>query len=141
GHFGMPHMDGKPATVNQYQYQDREVITAMIPGRKIALITYNGWDKVCNLVHQGRNAEAEESTVLYAYRKRIEKNPAIELMISVMLHSTDGGEWTEEELSPIKEIRIMDVMPSHSVLGAEIRLADNRTYIIDFKDIDGYKSC
>jgi hypothetical protein len=71
----------------------------------------------------------------------MDKNPAMELMISVLLHSAVGGEWTEEELSPIKEIRIMDITPSRSVLGAEIRLNDNRIYEVDFKDIDGYKSC
>jgi hypothetical protein len=141
GHFGLPHINGKKASVNQFQDGDRKVITALIPGRKLALITYHGWDKVCSVIHEGRNAEADESTVLYAWRKRIEKNPSIELMISVMLHRTDNEEWTEDELNPIKEIRIMDVTPSRSILGAEIRLADNRTYEIDFKDIDGYKSC
>ncbi|MGC3988865.1 MAG: hypothetical protein QM796_04110 [Chthoniobacteraceae bacterium] len=79
--------------------------------------------------------------MLYAYRKRIEKNPAMELMISVILHKTDDVPWTAEELSPIKELKIMDVTPKGSVLGAELTLASGRTYSIDFKDIDGYKSC
>jgi hypothetical protein len=35
----------------------------------------------------------------------------------------------------------MDVTPSGSVLGAEITLADNTKHVIDFKDIDGFKSC
>jgi hypothetical protein len=141
GHFGLPHMDGKQAALNQFQDGGRKVITASVPGRKLALITYHGWDKVCSVSHEGRNAEAKESTVLYAYRKRTEKNPAIELMISVMLHRMDNDEWTEDELNPIKEIRIMDVTPSKSILGAELRLSGNRIYKIDFKDIDGYKSC
>ncbi len=141
GHFGLPHMNGEPAVVNHFEDGDRKVITASIPGRRLALITYHGWDKVSRLTHEGRNAEAEESTVLYAYRKRIEKNPAMELMISVMLHRRDSDDWTEEELSPIKDIRIMEITPSRSVLGAEILLADNRRYVIDFKEVDGHKSC
>jgi hypothetical protein len=35
----------------------------------------------------------------------------------------------------------MDVMPSGSVIGAGITLADGSKYVIDFKDVDGYKSC
>jgi hypothetical protein len=79
--------------------------------------------------------------VLFAHRKRVPKNPAMELMISVMLHKTDNTEWTEEELSPLRQIDLMDVMPSGSVIGAGITLADGSQYIVDFKDVDGYKSC
>ena len=37
-------------------------------------------------------------------RNEWKKNPAMELMIMVLLHKTDDSEWTEEELSPIKEL-------------------------------------
>ena len=141
GHYGLPHYNGKKAIVNQFEDKDKKVITAAIDGRQLALITYNGWDKVSYITHKGRNAEADESTVIYAYRKRTDKNPAMELMITVLLHKTDNSEWTEAELSPIKKLKIMDLTPSHSVLGAEIILADNRKYLVDFKNIDGYKSC
>ena len=67
-------------------------------------------------VHRGFNAEADESTVLFAYRKRTAKNPAMELMITVMLHKTDDSAWTKEELSPVKDIKLVDVMPSGSVV-------------------------
>ena len=65
----------------------------------------------------------------------------MELMISIMLHKTDDSAWTQEELSPLKDIKIMDVTPTRSVLGAEITLFNGKTHFIDFKDIDGYKSC
>ncbi len=141
GHFGLPHIKGEKATVQQFEDGTKKVITASVTGRKVALITYNGWDKVCSMTHEGRNAEADESTVIYAYRKRNAKNPAMELMISVLLHKTDDFEWTPEELSPIKSFNIIDVTRSNSVLGAKIHLADNRHYEVDFKNIDGYKSC
>ena len=89
----------------------KKCITASIPGRQVALIAYNGWDSVQSQVHRGFNAEAEESTVLFAYRKRTPKNPPMELMISVMLHKTDDTAWTKEELSPLKDIKLMDVIP------------------------------
>jgi hypothetical protein len=62
-------------------------------------------------------------------------------MISAMLHSTTDTPFTKEELSPIKQIKVLDVMPSGSVVGAEISLSSGVRHVIDFKDIDGYKSC
>jgi hypothetical protein len=141
GHFGMPHLDGQKAVVHQFEEGDKKVITAAIPGRQIALITYHGWDKLESLVHTNRNAEANESTVIFARKKRTAKNPQMELMITVMLHKMDDTEWTEEELTPIKEIEIMDVTPSHSALGAVITLHNDDRYEIDFRDIDGKRSC
>jgi hypothetical protein len=137
GHFGLPHLNGEKAVVSQYEEGNKKVITAAIKGRRIALITYAGWDKLDSFVHTNRNAEADESTVIFAYKKRVAKNPAMELMITVMLHKTDDSEWTPEELSPIKKIEMMDVTPLFSALGANITLADNRTHEVYFDKIDG----
>lgn len=79
--------------------------------------------------------------MLFVHRGRTAKNPAMELMIAAMLHKTDDAPWTPEELDPVKAIRIMEVTPSGSVLGAEITLADNTTYQVDFKNIDGLRNC
>lgn len=141
GHFGMPHLNGRKAIVNQFDDGDKKVITASIEGRQVALIIYSGWDKVDNVVHTGRNAEADESTVIYAYRKRMAKNPAMELMISAMLHKTNDSEWTKEELSPIRKIEIMDITPAYSALGANIILSDGNQYEVYFEEIDGKRMC
>ena len=141
GHFGMPHIAGQKAVINRFEDGDKKVMTASIPGRRVALITYNGWDKLDTLVHTNRNAEADESTVIFASKKRMAKNPPMELMISVMIHRMDNQEWTEEELSPIKDIQIMDITPEYSALGATITLFNGEKYEIDFKDIDGKRSC
>ncbi|RPJ24251.1 MAG: DUF2264 domain-containing protein [Chloroflexi bacterium] len=148
GHYGLPHIAGKQAVVHQFEDkrsspvdQTKKVITAAIPGRQLALITYHGWDEINCLIHSGRNAEADESTVLYAYRKRTSKNPAMELMITVLLHKMDDAEWTEEELSPIKAIRFMDITPAYSPLGATITLSSGKTYEVDFVNIDGNRTC
>jgi len=141
GHFGMPHIGGQKAEIRQYEDETKKVITASIPGRQIAVISYRGWDRLDRLVHSNRNAEADQSTVIYAYKKRMQKNPPMELMITVMLHKITDKEWTEEELSPIKEIRILDLMPEYSALGAFIVLSDGKNYEIDFKDIDGKRMC
>jgi hypothetical protein len=141
GHFGLPHIDGKKAEVQAFERGTRKVLTASIPGRRLAMIAYDGWDDLQSRTHSGFNAEAGESTVLFAHRKRVTKNPGMELMISVMLHKTDDTAWTEEELSPLGRIDLVDVMPSGSAIGAAITLADGSTYVVDFKDVDGFKSC
>jgi hypothetical protein len=141
GHFGMPHIGGQKAVINQFEDGDKKVITSSISGRRIALITYRGWDKLDSLVHTNRNAEADESTVIFAYKKRMAKNPPMELMISVLIHRMDGNEWTEEDLSPIKDIQIMEITPDYSALGATITLFNGEKHEIDFKDIDGKRSC
>jgi hypothetical protein len=141
GHYGLPHLGRKKAIIRQFEDETKKVITASIPGRQLALIAYRGWDRIDCLVHSGRNAEADESTVLYAYKKRTAKNPAMELMITVLLHKMDDSEWTEEELSPIKSIHIMDITPAYSALGATITLSNNKTYEVDFVNIDGNRTC
>ena len=137
----MPHLNEQKAVVNQFDDGDKKVITASIPGRRLALIIYHGWDKLESLVHQNRNAEADESTVIYAYKKRMDKNPAMELMVTVLVHRMDNEEWTEEELSPIKELEIVDITPTGSALGANIVLHNGEKYEVDFKDIDGKRTC
>ncbi|MCE4564693.1 DUF2264 domain-containing protein [Maribellus sp. CM-23] len=141
GHFGLPHLNGKQAEVKQFELNGRKIITAKIEGRQVALICYSGWDSLHSLVHANCNAEAEESTVIYARKKRMEKNPSMELMIVAMLHKTDDSEWTEEELSPVKELDIMDITPGLAPLGASITLNNGEKYLVDFKNIDGKRSC
>jgi hypothetical protein len=141
GHFGLPHIKGEKPVIHQFEDGNRKVITAAIKGRQVALIAYHGWDKLESIVHTNRNAEAEESTVIYAHKKRMQKNPPMELMISVMLHKTNDSEWTSEELSPISNIVIMDVTPVGSALGAKITLSDNKVYEVYFEEIDGHRRC
>lgn len=141
GHYGLPHVGGQRAVVKKIEDGQKKGFTASIPGRQLAFFAYNGWDSVQAQVHRGYNAETEESTVLGAHRKRLAKNPAMELMISVMLHKTDDSAWTAEELSPIKTIKLLDVMPSGSAIGAELTLAGGAKHVVDFKDVDGHKSC
>jgi hypothetical protein len=141
GHFGLPHVGGVKPSFASFEKGGGKGMTATIEGRSLAFIAYAGWDSVEALDHEGRNAEESMSTVLFARRKRTAKNPAMELMISALLHRTDGRPWSDDELSPIKKLEIMEMTPSYSVLGARITLRDGKTYLVDFKDIDGYRSC
>jgi hypothetical protein len=141
GHFGLPHLNGQKALISSFEDDTKKVITASISGRKVALIIYCGWDDVDFMEHTNRNAEADESTVIYTHKKRTAKNPPLELMVSVMLHKMDDTDWTEEELSPIKNLKINEITPNNSVLGATITLSNGEKYEVDFKDIDGNRTC
>ena len=141
GHFGMPHIDGNPAEVRQFEKDGRKVITASINGRKTALIIYEGWDSLQKLTHTKHNAETDERTVIYAYRKRTAKNPPMELMISALVHKTDDSEWTDEELSTVGEIRILDVTPEYAALGTGLTLCDGSVRKIYYPQIDGNRRC
>ena len=112
-----------------------------LPDRNVTLLIYNGWDKLDVMQESGRIAAADDSTVLYAYCKRTEQNPAMELMISVMLHKADDENWTADQLDIINDFRIMDVTASGFVLGCEVTLSTGNIYMVDFKDVDSYKSC
>jgi hypothetical protein len=137
----LPHLGGKPALTQAFSDARRKVLTAAIPGRRVALVAYSGWDDLSARVHSGRNAETDESTVVYAHKKRLAKNPAMELMICVLLHRLDDGTWTDEELDPVKSIEIMDITPSYSALGVRLQLRDGRNLMIDFANIDGERKC
>lgn len=141
GTYGLPHAAGTKATVTEIGDEMRMGITASVPGKQTALLCYQGWDTVAPLVHSGNNAEADESTVLFGYRKRTQQNPPMELMISVLLHKTDDSPWTSEELSPIRSIHVEDVTKTYSALGTTVTLTDGTAYEVDFVDIDGYRSC
>lgn len=141
GHFGLPHLDGGQAMVKYHHEEDRKIATASISGRQLAVISYHGWDSVDHLVHSGRNAESEESTVVFLRKKRLQKNPPMELMISVFLHKTYNKEWNERELSPIKEFKVSEITRNNSTLGVLVTLAGGEEYMVDFKEIDGRRGC
>jgi hypothetical protein len=141
GHYGMPHIGGKAPVIKTFEKNGKKVILATGSGRSLALVSYNGWESLRSFNHKGRNAEADESTVIYAYRKSKWKNPPMELLITVMLHEMDETEWTDEELFPVKNLEIIDIMPSGSSLGARIELIGGEKYEIDFNEIDGQRYC
>jgi len=139
GHFGMPHIGGVAPVIESFERNGAKVITARIPGRQLALVVFNGWDELRTVSHRDRNAEAIDSTVIHAYRKRLQKNPKMELMISLMLHKRDDSPWTDEELFPMRECTIHRWMPSGSSQGATIELLTGQRYTVDFEGIDGHR--
>lgn len=141
GHFGLPHIDGEKPVIREMEFENRKVITASIKGRRVALIAYTGWDDLGVVEHTNRNAEADTSTVIFAHKKRLAKNPGMEIMITALLHKTDDSEWTDEELDPVKSFLMHDVTPVSSALGVEVVLADYKKYNVFYDRIDGNRRC
>jgi len=141
GHFGLPHLDQQKATISTISEGGRDASIANIKGRSIAFVAYEGWDSVEHKTHIGKNAEADESTVLYARKKRTRKNPGMEIMITVMLHKTNDDPWSKEALFPIRNYKILDMMPSGSPVGVQLELNTNESFEVDFGAIDGYRTC
>jgi len=134
GHFALPHLYDVATTVERVA----DGLIGSIPdGRKLALIPVHGWDRVDATDHRGLNPEAEGSTVLYAERIREKDYSGMEVFVTVMLHRLDGGDWTDDELHPIRSFEILPWAPSGNACGVKLQLKDGRQYLIDYGNVDG----
>ena len=136
GHFGLPHLSGA-AVVERHERAGRAVIAAQVPdGRAVALVALHGWDEVGVETHAGLSAEADESTVLYARRTRREAYAGMGLVITLLLHRTDGQAFGAE-VDAVASVTVADWAPSGSPLGATIYLAGGAVRTVDFGFIEG----
>jgi len=136
GHFALPHIDGKPARIEK---AGEGLIASIEDGRKLAMMPVLGWDKVDAAVHAGKNPEADGSTVLYAERIREKDYSGIDVFVTVLLHRTDGGNWTEDELHPIVSLEVLPWAPSGTACGVKLKLRNGREYVIDHGCVDAHR--
>ena len=141
GHYGLPHLNGAKPGVEKRSIDNREIVIAKVPGRSVAMITYHGWESCEAKTNTGKNAEADESTVLYAKHSSMKKNPPMEILITAMLHKMDDSEWTDAELNPLASFKILEMTASGSPLGVELEMSNGDTHLVDYQNIDGYRSC
>ena len=138
-HFGLPHIKGEPI-ITKTTIAGRASLQAAIPGRQLALTVYQGWPELEARSHSGRNPEAARSTVIYATATDQKRFAAPDLMVSVLLHRTDGIAWTDDELQPIESITPLQPGGVTSLVGARVRLKSGKDYLVDFLNIDGTNS-
>ena len=136
-HFGLPHLGGAPASTERFERNDCRGLTARIAGRRLALIAQHGWDELEICTHQGKHPEAETSTVLMAKQTRTKLYPGMNLLVTLLLHRCDNGEWSDAELCPIDKLKTPRFMESGSSCGAQVTLRDGREFAVDFGAIDG----
>lgn len=135
-HYGLPHVTGPALVERRTVGDDLPVITARIPGRQLALIALQGWDRLEAAVHRGFHPEAEESTLLYACAEDRERFPGLHLKILLMLHKCDDTPWTEEELMPVKSWK-QDGVSGSALDPLRIELRDGRLLSVDFAGLEG----
>lgn len=136
-HYGLPHIDGVAAKVEECNVSGHKVITAAIPGRQIALVAISGWDEVGSFVHAGKHPEAEESTVIFAKRRRVKHYQGMPQLITLMLQKTNDSPWAAEDFAIVKSCKPLAWFKSGQPLGAEIELADGRSVTVDYGHIEG----
>ena len=137
GHFGLPHIGDVAAVVEEFERQGCRGLSAQIAGRRLALVAQHGWDELEICIHQGKHPEAEISTVLTAKQTRTKLYPGMNLLVTLMLHRCDDGQWSDAELFPIEKLETPRWMESGSSCGALVNLRDGRKFAIDFAAIDG----
>lgn len=137
GHFGLPHLDGDEPEITDLSVTGRPALSAHIAGRGLLLASYRGWEGVGRRVHREKNAEAETSTVLHAFRRCEASLSGVELLVTLMLHRTDGQTWTQEEADPIAELRYHEWSSSGSPAGLTIRFKNGDTRTVDFGRLEG----
>ena len=137
GHYGLPHMTGQPVIHRPGVGEGQAVTVNGEDGRALAIVARHGWDSVDCEAHTGLNPESEQSTVPFAKRRRPTDHSGMDLLVTVLLHRTDGRTWTAEQLSPIAELEMMPWSPSGSPCGAKLRLCEGRVLLVDFREICG----
>jgi hypothetical protein len=78
--------------------------------------------------------------VIYATATDQERFAAPDLLVSVLLHRTDGIPWTEDQLQPIESITPLQPGGVTYLTGARVRLKNGKEYRVDFQNIDGTNS-
>ncbi len=137
GHFGLPHIGGVVASVEGFERQGCRGLTARIAGRRLAFVAQHGWDELEARTHKDKHPEAQFSTVLTAKQTCTSLYPGMNLLVTLLLHRCDGGEWSDAELCPIDQLETPRFMESGSSCGALVVLRDGREFAIDFAAIDG----
>ncbi|MNC28933.1 hypothetical protein D3C75_771630 [compost metagenome] len=136
GHYGLPHLDGKPH-ITEKLIGGKPAVLAKTKGLQTAFVAYSGWDHTAATERSGVSAITSESTLSYAVSKKDTLYPGTGLLITILLHREDDGEWTEEELMPIVSCRYVEISPSGSPCGAELLLRDGRHITVDFGAMEG----
>ena len=136
GHYGLPHLKGAEAKVARLSAGSFDAITASIDGRQTALVACHGWDGVDAMVHQERHPESDQSTVLYAHRRRDRDYRGMDVVVTLLLHKLTNDPWTEEELGIVKSCELIPWTSTGSPCGMRIELANGKTVEIDYRDAE-----
>ena len=129
-HYGLPYADGG-LTVERKTVDGYRVTIVGSGVLKLALTDLAGWEENGLMLRTGVSPVADMSAVPFvAYRKPAAYS-GMPFLVAVMLHRTDRGSWSDEELQPVERIELREV------LKLELVLKTGRTYTVDFSFMEG----
>lgn len=115
---------------------------------QMAFVTYAGFDSIEKKQRQGVNPAARDSILMYGVCRRNQEQAQSGdqsrrweggdfALISAVLHKNGCGQWSDEELFPIKGLRFGDRQQSGGCGPISLRLRDGRSISVDFEALDG----
>lgn len=137
-HVGLPQLGEDPVEILSGEVDGHPYRIARIPGRQVALVALDGWDRVDSLTHEGCHPEAKTSALIYAECEQSKNFSCLRPKLSLLLHKCDDSEWTDEELMPVASWcspRISEL----GVYGTEITLRDGHEFAVTFEGMEGRK--
>lgn len=138
GHLSLPHIDGATPEITQKEIDGKKTLIISIPDRQLAMTSYMGWQDVDTLNNVGLHPESKKSTLLIAKYEDLDYQfGPVEMLISVLLHKTDGSSWKDEELQPIAQVMPLKKNIPAQLGGLLITLKNGKKYEVDFTKIDG----
>lgn len=144
GSYGFPDQG---TDIQRYQQEDGKAIVlsgtdACGRMRKMAMTVYGGWDELEVLRSTDTNPDSDNSLVICASAERKKHYGGYEpcVFISQLLTREDGGEFTMEELFPIRKIVYQDDTECGAYGPIEIHLKDGTVRTIDYQGIEGHLS-
>ncbi|MCH4551107.1 DUF2264 domain-containing protein [Aestuariibaculum sp. L182] len=108
GHYALPQLDSEIKVIKQ-KIKGKEATIIDNGMYQLALIPLMGWDKTEVIETKDLHPESEYSKVI-----NVEKNESVsntlksKIYITLMLWKKSGHKWTTNQLTPIKNIKLLD---------------------------------
>ncbi|MEZ3429663.1 MAG: DUF2264 domain-containing protein [Lachnospiraceae bacterium] len=144
GAYGFPD-NGTEMTEREADYEGGKAHAVILKGRdftgrekQLAMTIYDGWDCLKTVNSKGTNPDSEKSIVVYAETARKNHNHYEQaILVSQVITKEEHGDFTDEELFPIRKITYTDPQAKGGYGPVIITHKDGMTKTIDFDGIEG----
>lgn len=149
GAYGMPAKG--EISVERREKNGARALILSSGEEQMAFVTYAGFESIEIKKRQGVNPLARDSVLMYGVCRRNKGQgqrevPSLEwqcrdyVLVSAVLLKNGGGQWSDEELFPIKRLRFGDRQQCGGMGPISLNLWDGRSISVDFEALDGQLS-
>jgi len=131
GHFGLPRLAEEEPKVQRYTRGGASALVVSGHYGSLAVVIYAGWAGLDTVTRNELNAVEPRSTLVYAHRQDQGASPPPELVVTAMLHRTDGQDWSEDELFFVDRIETKAHGLDGAVSPATIRLVSGDSFEVN----------